>query len=79
MGLGGVLGTLTLIPSVNFIPKETKYEDRQVSFHFAIELSLAVGTRVRGVQNIYIKKRYRALYMTSRPPKVLWEVSCFHM
>lgn len=46
MGLRGVLGTLTL-PSVNFIPKETEYEDRinvkKISFHPAIKISLVVG------------------------------------
>ena len=46
MGLRGVLATLTL-PSVNFIPKETEYEDRinvkKISFHPAIKISLVVG------------------------------------
>ena len=46
MGLRGVLATLTL-PSVNFIPKETEYEDRinvkKNSFHPAFKISLVVG------------------------------------
>ena len=52
MGLRGVLATLTL-PSVNFIPKETEYEDlinvKKISFHPAIKISLVVGGGGGGV------------------------------
>ena len=52
MGLRGVLGTWTL-PSVNFIHKETEYEDRinvkKISFHPAIKISLVVGGGGGGV------------------------------